>query len=101
MKKRVMIIACQCLEPRRLVFLEGRLASSWICTPKPDPAVRKEMEPQIIEAANEMFKELYLPAEKEILAAQLNLYATKSKGYPVAPMVEQIGNRPIMITPNG
>jgi len=58
---------------------------------KADPAKRTEMEPQIIEAANEMFKELYLPAEKEILAAQLNLYATKSKGYPVAPMVEQIG----------
>ena len=58
---------------------------------KADPAKRTEMEPQIIEAANEMFKELYLPAEKEILAAQLNLYATKSKGYAIAPMVEQIG----------
>ncbi len=58
---------------------------------KADPAKRKEMEPQIMEAANEMFKELYLPAEKEILAAQLNLYATKSKGYAIAPMVEQIG----------
>jgi Peptidase S46 len=58
---------------------------------KADPAKRKEMEPQIMEATNEMFKELYLPAEKEILAAQLNLYATKSKGYAIAPMVEQIG----------
>ncbi len=41
--------------------------------------------------AEEMFKNLYLPAEKDLLVAQLNLYATKSKGYAIAPMVEKIG----------
>lgn len=58
---------------------------------KADAAKRKEMAPAITEMAEEMFKELYLPAEKDLLAAQLRLYATKSVGYPIAPMVEKIG----------
>ncbi|MGV8946551.1 MAG: S46 family peptidase [Lutibacter sp.] len=58
---------------------------------KADPAKRKEMAPKIAEMAEKMFKNLYLPAEKDLLAAQLNLYATKSKGYQIAPMVEKIG----------
>jgi len=58
---------------------------------KASPAKRKEMAPKIAEMAEEMFKDLYLPAEKDLLAAQLNLYATKSKGYAIAPMVEKIG----------
>jgi len=58
---------------------------------KADEAKRKEMAPAITEAVNEMYKELHLPAERELLAAQLNLYATKSKGYAIAPMVESIG----------
>ena len=58
---------------------------------KADAAKRLTMVPTITEMADEMFKELYLPAEKELLAAQLKLYATKSKGYAIAPMVEKIG----------
>jgi hypothetical protein len=58
---------------------------------KADEAKRKQMAPEITEAANEMYKELLIPAEKELLAAQLHLYATKSAGYPIAPMVESIG----------
>ncbi len=58
---------------------------------KADVAKRKEMAPQIAEMADDMFKEIYIPAEKDILAAQLALYATKSKGYAIAPMVEKIG----------
>ena len=58
---------------------------------KADAAKRKEMAPQIAEMADDMFKEIYIPAEKDILAAQLALYATKSKGHAIAPMVEKIG----------
>jgi hypothetical protein len=56
---------------------------------KADAAKRAEMAPAIEEMANEMFKELYLPAEKDILAAQLSLYAKKA-GYTLAPMVEKL-----------
>lgn len=58
---------------------------------KADVAKRKEMYPKLVEAADEFFKEVHIPAEKDIMAAELNLYATKSKGYAIAPMVEKIG----------
>ena len=58
---------------------------------KADVNKRKDMAPAIIEMADEMFKDLHIPAEKDIMAAQLNVYATKSKGYAIAPMVEKTG----------
>lgn len=39
----------------------------------------------------EVYGTMYLPIEKEVLAAQLNLYATKSTGYEIAPLVAKIG----------
>jgi hypothetical protein len=56
---------------------------------KADAAKRAEMAPAIEEMANEMFKELHIPAEKDILAAQLALYAKKA-GYALAPTVEKL-----------
>jgi hypothetical protein len=58
---------------------------------KADAAKRKDMAEGIIAGAEEMFKECYIPAEKDLLAAQLKLYATKATGYAIAPMVEKIG----------
>jgi hypothetical protein len=37
------------------------------------------MAPGILEMAQEMFKELYIPAEKDILAAQLKFVCYKSR----------------------
>ncbi len=59
---------------------------------KADPAKRAQMAPGIAEMATEMFKEVHIPAEKDLLAAQLNVYATKSTGYAIAPMVKKIGD---------
>ena len=56
---------------------------------KADAAKRTEMAPAIEEMANEMFKELHIPAEKDILAAQLALYVKKA-GYALAPTVEKL-----------
>jgi hypothetical protein len=58
---------------------------------KADAAKRATMAPKIVEMADGFFKDSYLPAEKDILTAQLKLYATKSVGYGIAPMVEKIG----------
>ncbi|MEY2692374.1 MAG: putative family serine protease [Bacteroidota bacterium] len=58
---------------------------------KADAAKRAQLAPGILEMAGEMYKEMYLPAEKDLLAAQLNLYAAKSTGYAVAPLVEKVG----------
>lgn len=67
----------------------GRQLDNYV---KADATKRAQMAPAITEMAEEMFKELHIPAEKDILAAQLNVYATKSAGYPIAPMVKKIGD---------
>ena len=59
---------------------------------KADVAKRATLAPKIIELAEDMFKDLYIPAEKDLLAAQLKVYATKSTGYAIAPMVKKIGD---------
>ena len=59
---------------------------------KADASKRAQMAPGIVEMATEMFKELHIPAEKDLLAAQLKTYATKSTGYAIAPMVKKIGD---------
>ncbi|AWI25641.1 S46 family peptidase [Flavobacterium pallidum] len=58
---------------------------------KADAKDRAEMKPDMVLMIDEFFKEVYIPAEKDILAAQLHLYATKSTGYKIAPMVETLG----------
>ncbi len=57
---------------------------------KADPAKRTQTASGIEEMVTEMFKDLLIPAEKDLLAAQLKLYATKSMGYKIAPMVAKI-----------
>jgi hypothetical protein len=59
---------------------------------KADATKRAQMAPAIEEMATTFFQDLHLPAEKDLLAAQLNLYATKSTGYNIAPMVKKIGD---------
>jgi Peptidase S46 len=59
---------------------------------KADATKRAQMAPGIVEMATEMFKELHIPAEKDLLAAQLKTYATKSTGYAITPMVKKIGD---------
>jgi hypothetical protein len=59
---------------------------------KADANKRKELAPKIMEMAESIFTDLHVPAEKDLLAAQLHLYATKSTGYAIAPMVKKIGD---------
>lgn len=54
-------------------------------------AAREQMLPQLKEAITESYATLYMPLEKDVLAAQLNLYATKSTGFAVAPYVSEVG----------
>lgn len=56
-------------------------------------AKRAEMRPRLEEAINDTYKGFYGPLEAEMLARQLNLYATKSVGYDVAPYVKQLGEK--------
>ena len=54
-------------------------------------AKRAEIAPDLKAYIDEEFSNIYEPIEKDVLAAQLNLYATKSKGYEIAPLVAKIG----------
>ena len=56
---------------------------------KADATKRTQAAPAILAMAEDMLKEVYLPAEKDMLAAQLNLYSKKA-GYAVAPIVEKL-----------
>ena len=57
---------------------------------KADAAKRAKMLAGVNEMADDLFKEMLIPAERDLLAAQLKLYATKAKGYKIAPMVEKL-----------
>ena len=59
---------------------------------KADAAKRAQMAPQITEMADAMYKDMHIPAEKDILAAQLKLYNSKATGYSIAPMVVKIAS---------
>jgi hypothetical protein len=59
---------------------------------KADATKRLQMVQGIEEMAAEFFKEVHIPAEKDILTAQLKLYATKSTGYDIAPAVKKIAD---------
>ncbi len=56
-----------------------------------DENKRKEMRADMEEMAKEFFAELHIPAEKDIMLAQLNLYTSKSSGYAIAPGIAKIG----------
>jgi hypothetical protein len=68
------------------------LAKQLIAYASADGEKRTQMRTELEEAIKGFFSEIYLPAEMDILKAQLNLYATKSVGYPIAPAVTKIGD---------
>lgn len=52
-------------------------------------AKREELRPRLLADINKRYKTLYMPLEKEMLAAQLKLYASKA-GYPIPEAVEAV-----------
>ena len=56
-----------------------------------DAETRAKMRPDLEAAIKGFMADMYLPAEMDILKAQLKLYATKSTGYNIAPSVVKIG----------
>lgn len=52
---------------------------------------RKAIDKDLKAYIEEVYSTLYMPIEKDVLAAQLKLYSTKSTGYEIAPLVAKIG----------
>src|SRR5690606_8979344 len=70
-----------------LPYSLGRALEQYAGMPE---AARAEMGSQLQEYIDEAYKAMYIPIEKDVLAAQLNLYATKSGGYPIASHVAEL-----------
>lgn len=79
------------LRTSNLAVLPYSFGSALVQYANENDAKRKEMRSYLEEAIQESYKEFYSPLEKEMLAKQLNLYATKSTGYPIAPFVKELG----------
>ncbi|WP_312314327.1 S46 family peptidase [Empedobacter brevis] len=56
-------------------------------------AKRNEMRPKIQNAINAYYEKMYLPLEKDLLAAQLNLYASKANEAGLAPYVADLAKQ--------
>lgn len=56
-------------------------------------AFRENIRPNLEAAIDEVFAGLFLPMEEEMLAKQLQLYATKSEGYKIAPYIKELGEK--------
>ncbi|MFV0189503.1 S46 family peptidase [Empedobacter falsenii] len=56
-------------------------------------AKRDEMRPKIQNAINAYYEKMYLPLEKDLLAAQLNLYASKASEAGLAPYVADLAKQ--------
>lgn len=70
--------------------LPSRLGKSLETYAKADAAKQKELYPKLKEAIEQSFATMHLPLEQDVLAAQLNLYASKSTGYPLAKIVAEL-----------
>ncbi|CAM3292262.1 S46 family peptidase [Aequorivita lipolytica] len=51
-------------------------------------AKQAEVKPQLDEQINDLYEGLYIPLEKDVLAAQMKLYSTKAEN--IAPMVARV-----------
>jgi len=56
-------------------------------------AKRNEMRPRIQNAINSYYEKMYLPLEKDLLAAQLNLYTSKASEAGLAPYVADLAKQ--------
>jgi len=70
--------------------LPASLGNGLIAYAKENEAKRAEMLPRLTSAIDGAYGSLYTPLEKEVLTAQLNLYAAKAAEYGLAPKVAEM-----------
>ncbi|MDY0089206.1 MAG: S46 family peptidase [Flavobacteriaceae bacterium] len=57
---------------------------------KSDAKKQTESKASLTEMIDAFYSNIYIPAEKDVLAGQLNLYASKGQKYGLAPMVAEL-----------
>ena len=68
----------------------ANLGNSLIAYYKENEAKKTEMLPKIMNLIDAVYGKFYGPLEKEVLTAQLNLYAAKASEYGLAPIVAKM-----------
>ncbi|UQD56048.1 S46 family peptidase [Flavobacterium sp. K5-23] len=66
------------------------LGNALIAYSKENEAKRMEILPKINSLIEGVYGDFYAPLEKDVLAAQLNLYSSKAGEYGLAPLVEKM-----------
>jgi V8-like Glu-specific endopeptidase len=74
----------------RMASIPYRLGNAIDYYLQQNEAKQAEVKPQLDAEINDLYEGLYLPLEKNVLAAQLSLYSTKAKN--VAPMVAEVAD---------
>ncbi len=77
------------LNSSKFAILPYQLGSAFSNYANSNEAKRKELEPRLRAAIEASYSDYHLPLEKELLAEQLKLYATKS-GYTIPEAISEI-----------
>lgn len=72
----------------QMAVIPYRLGNDMAYYAEQNQAKQAELKPKIQEEINDFYEGVYMPLEKDLLAAQLKLYSTKAKN--IAPMVAAI-----------
>ena len=80
------------LRGSKFAALPYRLGSALEQFTKSNEAARENMLPRLQDFIESSYKDYYLPLEKEILAKQLNLYASKTN-YPLPDIVKDVADK--------
>ena len=80
----------QLLRTATYSVLPANLGNGLIAYAGENEAKRAEMLPRIQDAIDNYYGEFYAPLEKDVLAAQLKLYANKGAAYGLPPMIAKL-----------
>jgi hypothetical protein len=72
----------------QMAVIPYRLGNDMAYYAEQNEAKQNELKPKIQEEINDFYEGVYMPLEKDLLAAELKLYATKAKN--IAPMVAAV-----------
>lgn len=78
------------LRSSNLAMIPFRIGSALLYYQQQGKEVQEQILPQIQEEIDNLYKGFYLPLEKEVLAAELNLYAAKAGDDLLAPYIEEL-----------
>ena len=82
----------QLLSTATYSVLPSSLGSGLVTYTGENEAKRAEMKPRIQGAIDDFYGEFYAPVEKDVLTAQLNLYAAKGSAFGLPPIIAKLNS---------